>query len=184
MKEYIRFSLVLFVIAGLASGILAYVNSISKPIIDENQKKAEIAARKSVLPEASDFTGKNLNGFKYFVGIDKNKKPVGYTFIAYGPGYSSTVQTMVGVKPDLSIENIQIIYQSETPGLGANCVKPYFQKQFSGMTIASLAVDKDGGKVVSLTGATISSRAITKSIKAGLLELQKAVKSGKSGGSK
>lgn len=182
MKEYIRFSLVLFVIAGLASGILAYVNSISKPIIDENQKKAEISARKSVLPKASNFIEKKINNFEYFVGIDKDKKPVGYTFIAYGPGYSSTVQTMVGVKSDFSIENIQIIYQSETPGLGANCVKPDFQKQFSNMKIPSLAVDKDGGKVVSLTGATISSRAITKSIRVGLLKLTKAVNSKDKGG--
>jgi electron transport complex protein RnfG len=67
---------------------------------------------------------------------------------------------------------IKIISQKETPGLGALCVnsepfngKKWSTLQFVGKGIGDLKVDKDGGPIVSITGATITSRAITNSIK-------------------
>lgn len=106
---------------------------------------------------------------------------VGYTFVAAKNGYSSNVKTMVGLKPDFSINKIKIIFQSETPGLGANSEKPEFQQQFSGKTLTDLKVDKDGGSIKSLTGATITSRAVTNSINEGITILKQKLQNSPAG---
>ena len=49
----------------------------------------------------------------------------------------------------------------------------WFQQQFIGRISDGLAVDKDGGQITSVTGATISSRAVANSIKNGLETLTK-----------
>ena len=116
-------------------------------------------------------TKKASNFFQYYIG-KKSDDVVGYTFVAAMYGYSSEVKTMVGVSPNLSVTNIKIIDQAETPGLGANCERPEFTELFENMTSDKLKVDKDGGDIRSLTGATITSRAVTNSIRQGIETLR------------
>ncbi len=175
MKFYLKLGAILLLIASIASGILAVVNNLTDPIIKNNQLETEKLARKEVLSLAITFEEKIDKDFKYYCGKDDNGKIVGYTFVAFGPGYSSTIKTMVGVNLDFSIENIKIIYQAETPGLGANCSNPDFPDRFKTLTVKDMKVDKDGGKIASITGATISTRAISDSINKGLTSLIKAV---------
>ncbi len=170
MKYYLKLGFVLLLITAIASGILAYLNTITQPIIEENQRIAQEKARKEVLPSAATF--EEVNGdLTYYIGKDAEENVVGYTFAASLYGYSSNVKTMVGINPDLIIEKIKIISQAETPGLGANCEKSEFQEQFSGKQKSELLVDKDGGAIESLTGATITTRTITNSIKAAMNKL-------------
>ena len=41
---------------------------------------------------------------------------------------------------------------------------PWWQRQFQGLMARNLKVDKDGGSIQSITGATITSRAITDAV--------------------
>jgi len=170
MKYYLKLGFILFIITVIASGVLAYINTLTQPIIEKNQRIAQEKARKEVLPSAITFEEVTCD-ITYHIGKDAGGNIVGYTFVASLYGYSSDVKTMVGVNTDLIIEKIKIISQSETPGLGANCEKPEFQAQFSEKQKTDMRVDKDGGNIVSLTGATITTRAITNSIKAALDKL-------------
>ena len=170
MKYYLKLGFILFVITAIASGVLAYINTLTQPIIEENQRIAQEKARKEVLPSAITF--EEVSGdLTYHIGKDAEENVVGYTFVASLYGYSGDVKTMVGINTDLVIEKIKVISQTETPGLGANCEKPEFQKQFSGKQKVEMKVDKDGGTIVSLTGATITTRTITNSIKAAMDKL-------------
>ena len=174
MKYFFRLGFVLLVITVIASGVLAYINSITKPIIEENQRKAKEEARMVVLPEAATFDSISyLNEETVYVGKNEEGNIVGYTFVASLYGYSSDVKTMVGVTPNFKVNKIKIIEQKETPGLGANCEKPEFQKQFENKGKFQMVVDKDGGHIISITGATITTRTVTNSIKAGLNFLEK-----------
>ena len=170
MKYYLKLGFILFIITAIASGVLAYMNTLTQPIIEKNQRIAQEKARKEVLPSAITFE-KVIGDITYHIGKDAGGNIVGYTFVASLYGYSSDVKTMVGINTDLIIEKIKIISQAETPGLGANCEKPEFQTQFSEKQETDMKVDKDGGNIVSLTGATITTRAITNSIKAALDKL-------------
>ena len=81
-------------------------------------------------------------------------------------GFSGTVKTMIGFKPDGSINNIVVLEQKETPGLGTKMKEAKFIKQFLGKNPATfnLKVKKDGGQVDALTGATISTRAFSETV--------------------
>ena len=175
MKYYIKLGLILFIITAIASGVLAYLNTLTQPIIEENQRITQEKARKEVLPSAITFeevfNEEVIGELIYYIGKDAEGKTVGYTFVASLYGYSSEVQTMVGVNPELVIEKIKIVSQAETPGLGANCEKQEFQEQFSGKQQTEMKVDKDGGTIISLTGATITTRTIANSIKVAMDKL-------------
>lgn len=176
MKYFLKLGLILLFITAIASGILAYINSLTSPIISENARLEKELARKEVLPLASTFDSLGvINNEPAFAAFDKDNNLVGYTLLATQYGYSSDIKTMVGLTNDFLINKIKIIAQAETPGLGANSAKPEFQARFDNKGIEQLKVDKDGGDIQSITGATITTRAVTNSIKAGIESLQKIV---------
>jgi electron transport complex protein RnfG len=86
---------------------------------------------------------------------------IGYAFIATGTGYGGTIKTMVGMYKNSTISGVNIISQSETPGLGTQIAEPDFTNQFSGKRVEEVRLRRDGGVIDAITGATISSRAIT-----------------------
>lgn len=164
MKMFVKLGLTLLAFCIVATALLAYVNSLTKPKIEALKIKEAQEAREKLIPEA-DF--EEVKGaLDYYIARDKSTKQIkGYTFTAAKAGYSGAVKTMAAVDTTFTIINIDVIQQTETPGLGTNATKPYFTGQFTGKTLEQLAVDKDGGAIKALTGATITSRAITGSLK-------------------
>jgi len=173
MKDIIRPTLVLLIICLIASVILAIIYKQTAPLIAQNKLRAEEQARKTVLPEAETFRPV-LDGDQivYYEGLNEDSALVGYVFSCFQYGYSSDVKTMVGLTTDLMINAITVVSQMETPGLGANCTRPGFLDQFSGKNPADIYVDKDGGDIQSLTGATITSRAVTNAIRDTFLKIR------------
>ena len=76
-------------------------------------------------------------------------------------GFSGLVKIMIGFNPSGVVENVVVLEQKETPGLGTKMAEDKFLKQFKGANLSTfnLKVKKDGGEVDALTGATISTRA-------------------------
>ena len=99
--------------------------------------------------------------------MTKDGADAGYC-VEVGPtGFGGTVDTMVGIDVDGNVTGISVISAAqETPGLGANSTKPEFQEQFAGLVGAEVAVEKDGGSIVALTGATITSRCVSEGVAA------------------
>jgi Na+-translocating ferredoxin:NAD+ oxidoreductase subunit G len=199
MNNMMRFVIVLFLVNFAAASILAGMYNVTKSKIEARQKLVEENALKEVMPE---FVGTFLepvkeNGeIKYWeVFKNKNSKPAGYVFIAKKYGYSSVIETMVGIKKDGTITGVSVLSQNETPGLGAKIVEvvsddtllkalkqvfskekeveakilPYFTEQFKGLNVGRLELSKDG--IHAITGATISSKAVLDSIKEKGLEI-------------
>ncbi|MBW6513559.1 MAG: RnfABCDGE type electron transport complex subunit G [Candidatus Syntrophosphaera sp.] len=180
MRYYLKLGLILLLFCAVATGILAYVNSITRPRIDQLKAKQEMEARQFLIPGAEfDRVAAyvaDADSLVYFIARNPETNQIkGYTFTAAKAGYSSTVKTMAAVDNDFNVINIQIVEQAETPGLGANCTKPEFTGKFKGLAIDQVLVDKDGGGIASLTGATITSRAIASSLKEQILAVQKDV---------
>jgi len=166
MKDILRPTLVLVIICVIAGGILALIYQQTAPIIAGNKKLGEEVARREVLPMASEFQPVKVDKDTIcYKGLDSDGKLVGYTFTCEKEGYGGIIRTMVGIDTLSQISGIKVISQQETPGLGANCTSPEFTEQFIGKDPKQLMVKKDGGEIEAITGATITSRAITDAIR-------------------
>ncbi len=187
MSDILKMGGILMVITVVAAAGLAGVYSVTKPLIDiEKQKELDNAL--TVALAGADTSGifKVENPeMTYYVGYSGGKKQnlIGYAFVTSEYGYSSDVQTMVGVDTTGKIIGIKVLFQQETPGLGTRIAetaygetKTWAQKQFEGKMAMDCAVDKDGGSIQSITGATISSRAVTRSVAEGYQKFKKVGK--------
>ena len=160
MKEMVRYGLILGVICIVASGLLAGMNSLTKDRILAQAKEEEESSLKEVLPQAEKFEEiKSGADILYYRAEDKNGNPAGVAFKASGKGYSSTIETMVGMQKDGTITAIKVLSQNETPGLGGNVVEQSFTSRFSDKNFQDLKE-----QVQAITGATISSRAVINSV--------------------
>ena len=185
MGYIIRLSIILMIITGIAAGSLALVNMRTRPIIEEYKRAEQAKARSEVMEEGRKFvlcdSASALPYYKIYAD-EEGSQLIGYVFNAAGKGYSSTILTVTGLDTSFNIMGIKITSQQETPGLGAKCLEVFygendswFQRQFyrddrgkrgkPPLSALAVAVDRDGGEIHSITGATITGRAIANSIK-------------------
>lgn len=158
-NRYIHFGLVLGVISAVAAGILAGVNSFTSKVIAENAIKVVNEARREVLPIAVNFNQddkKEIKGIEYIPGIDDNGEVVGYVASVTSPGYGGDIKFVVGIDNDARVTGLNVVSNSETPGLGAKITNPEWLELWKGRT-SSYEFDKS---VDAFAGATISPRAV------------------------
>jgi len=149
--------------------LLLYIDTFTSEVV-EAQNKAKIqAVLESIFPELTDFEEDG----DLFV-IYEGDNIAGYTFLASGNGYSGIISMLVGINTDYTIKDLAILSQTETPGLGSKITEKEFTGQFVGLTLDDIVLSGDGGSIDSITGATISSRAVTETIRekmAGIIEM-------------
>jgi RnfABCDGE-type electron transport complex G subunit len=123
----IRLTLVLALITCCAAVALGFVYQSTAPKIDEQKRITEEMARRNALPEAACgvFVLTEADGFEYHSGYRNADTTgfVGYVVKASGKGYSSTIETTVGVDPTGRITGLKVTSQQETPGLGTKIVE-------------------------------------------------------------
>ena len=90
-------------------------------------------------------------------------------------GYTTNIDMIVGIKLDGSLAGVRVINHKETPGLGdkIEAKKHSWILQFPGLSLLmpeekSWAVKKDGGEFDQFTGATITPRAVVRSVRLAL----------------
>lgn len=104
-------------------------------------------------------------------------EPVAALFRTVSPdGYSGSIELLVGIKADGSLLGVRALKHQETPGLGddIDLRKSDWILGFNGRSLTNpetrkWAVKKDGGEFDSLTGATITPRAVIKETRNTLL---------------
>jgi electron transport complex protein RnfG len=183
MKDIVRLTLTLTLIAAIAGLILSQVENVTREPIKEQRRLQMLKALSAVLPTYDNSPDTDTVTLEN--GLDKKGKPVeiifyrgrkaehlvGTAFKVVAPdGYSGNIFIMVGVEPDGQIIGIEILTHAETPGLGSKITEEVFKNQFKGKTLdnADWRVKKDGGQFDQITGATISPRAVVGAVKKGL----------------
>jgi electron transport complex protein RnfG len=168
----INMVVVLFVTTLVAGLTLGYVNDLTL----EPKARARLAkkanALKTVLPAFDNDpvpavirvkSGSSRDSIEIYPAFRGNGFAGAAVTGASEKGYSGLVKLMVGFQPDGTINNIEVLEQKETPGLGTKMKGEKFLRQFRGKDPSSfnLKVEKDGGGVDALAGATISTRAFS-----------------------
>ena len=167
----LRLALTLFIIAAVVGAALAGVNSVTKPIIDNYNAQKTQKAIEAVLPGGFD---EQIQNFDNQGGLVSKvyKGANGYALEVLPSGFDNTITMMVGVDNEGKVLGISVVSHTETAGLGAvaaaaTSAGEAFRGQFVGES-GSVSVSKDGGSVDSITGATITSRAICVGVNAAL----------------
>ena len=187
MKDILKLSGILCLVTVVAAAALSGVNSITKPLIEEQRRLETERALLVALPAADPaailpvFRKEEVLYYKGYAEKD-TAEIVGYAVVARGKGYSSTIETMVGVDTSFTITGTKILFQQETPGLGTKIMAVshgdtsiWVEARFVGRPTEGISVDKDGGTIESIIGATISSRGVCEAVRHAI-EAYKSVK--------
>ena len=163
---------VLFGITLVASAGVGVVNMITVEPIAQSKQAATTAALTEVLPPFDETTSEELTIDEMPITVytaTKGGVVAGYAVQSMSKlGFGGAVRMMVGFDPDGRVVNINVLEQTETPGLGTKVCdegNPLLgsvkgqRLEDKQLVDGKLAVRKDGGDVDALTAATISSRA-------------------------
>lgn len=177
---------------------LAGIQITLGPKIEENkinETREQVPALVLGLAEAEAMAaeGKALEITPQTVLVEKNGRQVGYSVFeavlpdgeragwvvkAKGQGYADKIELLLGVGPDVQeIRGVFVLDQKETPGLGNKITTDEWRSQFQGKpTSEYLTVVKGGGagsaQIDAITGATISSRAVTTIVNTAIADLK------------
>ena len=183
-ESIIKSTIILFIITSVAAFLLSFIYVKTKQKIKQTEKQKKLKAYSYIFPNCKFSEEKQIENIHYVEVYDSQKKLKGFIIFAQGNGYSSTIQIAFGITMDKKIKAIKVLYQQETPGLGARCEevkktetifdifskkkiqKPWFQKQYENLSLNEIYLKKlnPKGKIEAITGATITSNAITKAI--------------------
>lgn len=165
----------------VAAGLLLAAYNISLPA-RENRIQEELTAKmQTILPGSTTFVQEE------YTGEDANIRAVykgetGYVVNTVTYGYAGNITMLIGVSNEGKVTGLQVRDMQETYGLGANALTDWeFLAQFlnttgnvaiatSGADAFSSATQKVEGEaaeqvtVDGLTGATVTSKAIAKSV--------------------
>lgn len=145
------------------------------------QKEAELKTLtlKSMVTEADSY--KNVAGKTDWYIASKAGQTIAYIVPAESKGYGGVIKMLVAVTPDGLVKNFNILESKETPGLGDKASKPQFADQLLGKSVEHLTVTKDPSDkedIMAISGATITSKAVTLGVKNAVAEVAKFVKEG------
>ncbi len=193
MNKIVKNTLILTLITLVAGLGLGVVYEITKEPIAIAQENAKKEAWLQVFPEAGmdDFDLADVDqdaaaevvaelGVKATVDEVCSVGDLGYVITTTDKeGFGGDIQITVGITNDGVVNGISILSINETAGLGMKAKEPTFYEQYQGKQTEQFYVAKDGGTgeaIDALSGATITSRAVTGAVNTALGYYEKVLK--------
>jgi len=192
--HFLRQSWLLMVCSFCFGILIALAGAAWSPRIEQNRIDKLNRLMGGLLPGAARFEsaaqvevesarGKLLESDVYRA-VDPEGETDGWVFNAVGSGFADKIELVVAVGPDLeTIKGFDCLASNETPGFGDRIKNAYFREQFEGAPAGGLTLAKTGDahsiddKIVAITGATVSSRAVVDIINMYIGPVTKHIKS-------
>lgn len=191
MSLYKQMVIVLTSIGIISGALLVSVNLLTKDRIASNKQKEIEAAVLRVIPgtkasqkiyEEKDFT--------VYQGKDDQGNLLGFAINTAAGGFQDKILYIFGLNIQLTrISSLYVLNQKETPGLGAKIANERAFLQFwegkecsRPLSLRKPPVEKEklaASEVNTITGATVSSRAVLSSVNAALEKIKKLKEGGK-----
>jgi electron transport complex protein RnfG len=203
-SSIIKDALILFIITIIAGVSLGFVYELTLPVIQEQELKKQTEAYGAIYPDAAEFaadedltklageavvkvlepnglTGNTIDAA--FVALDASGEKIGYVMtITSSNGYGGAISLSLGYSVDGVIQGMEIISMNETPGFGAKANEPVFKDQFKGKKADQIEFTKSGAteenQIDAVSGATITTTAITNAVNSGLRFINDLVEAG------
>lgn len=160
MKNTLKLTIFLGLIAALCTGILAGVDMLTKDRIAEQSAGAETAALKELYPDATSFTV--IEDFEAdsegLVLAAYQVDDTAYAFRVSSQGFASPVVFLIGFDNDGSNSKYTVLEQNDTAGIGDRILADDYVSDMSGLSTT------DSFPLIS--GATKTSEAVVKGVSA------------------
>lgn len=185
MNKIVKNTIILTLITLIAGLGLGVVYEVTKAPIAQAQETAKKEAWQAVFPdadidafEAAEVDQTAADKAIKDMGVNATIDEVcvvgeeGYVITATDKdGFGGNIQITVGITADGTVNGVSILSIAETAGLGMKATEPAFYGQYEGKQTEKFVVSKDGGDgepIDALSGATITSRAVTGAVNAAL----------------
>lgn len=195
MNKIIKNTLILTAITVVSGCLLGLVYEITKAPIAAAQEAAKQDAYRTVLEEAQEFisdeafdvsdaaalleeagiSGTDID--EVVIAKNASGEVCGYVVTATShEGYGGDIQISVGILGDGTVKGIEMLSISETAGLGMKAQEADFKDQFTNKIVSLFSVTKSGAsndsEIDALSGATITSNAVTNAVNSALVYYQ------------
>ncbi len=177
---------------------LAAVHLNLNPVIEENKTKETmekipglVKAEAGAIDISPRIISIDKNGisksYTVYDASDKTGNTVGHVVKASGQGYADKIELLLALDADAdSITGLFILDQKETPGLGNKIIEDEWRNQYIGKSCdIPLEVIKgssvNDNEIDSVSGATISSRAVTDIVNSTISDIKYKITSPVSG---
>lgn len=201
-NSIIKDALMLTVITLVAGLLLGLVYEITKEPIATSKAKAKQESYMAVFTDASEFvndenvdlttsadvlsaaglTGETID--EVMMAVDSTGNALGYVIsVTTNEGYGGNITLALGIQNDGTLNGVEILSISETAGLGMKATDEEFKNQYAGKNVESFAYTKTGAtadnEIDAISGATITTNAVTNAVNAGLVYFKSIVGGGK-----
>jgi len=171
MREMIKMVIVLTILCCFSGVVLAYLSNSTKERIDNQVLEfVKGPAVRTIFegaennPIADRFILKDGDVERTVFVAFYEGEPRGVALETFGKGYGGNVGLMVGIDlKENKLMGVGVTTHAETPGMGAKAKSdPNFVAQFKEQPIDNpIKVTADGGGINAISGATITSRAVS-----------------------
>lgn len=172
LKDILVPAIMLFVIAAVCTALLAGTNLLTKDKIAEIAVQTEMKAKSAVFESAKSFSDEktvavNDKEYVYYDALDEKGNVMGYVFSVTVKSYGGDLSAMVGISSETDkITGVEITAISDTPGLGMKVDSSDFLSQYIDRS-GNIGVNKNektDTEIQAVSGATISSKAVTEAV--------------------
>ena len=201
MKNILRDTIKITLITLISGIFLGFVFQITKDPIAQAQEDAKQNAYKKVFSQAVSFEEDSSfnkeDAAKYLKeqkmsesqidllvkALDKDKKVIGYVVnVTNHKAYGGDISYTIGVKADGTLNDYEILSISETAGLGMKAKEDKFKSQFHNVKVDQFTVTKQKAgsesEIEAISGATITSKAVTNGVNAGIRYINSILEKG------
>ncbi len=180
---YVRIIGTLFVITAIVAVLLAGVNALTRGPIADHAEKTKADAIAKVMEGADNFETLDVpaemdadmkKDVQEVLLAKQGDEVLGYCVQTATQGNDGLISLMIGIDPSGAVKRVSILSQKETMYVNKH---GELIERFPGKS-GSVALNQDGGDIQAISGATISSRAITKGVNSALAAVAPYVEGG------
>ena len=146
----------------LCAAILFGTNAGFASVRAENAGKEHIAIMKTLLPGGENFTVEEYNGDNATIR-SVHKGETGYVIETITNGYAGKIRMLIGVSNEGKVVGLVVRELHETRGLGSRALT---DTDFLSQLLCTSGDAEVGVNVDALTGATVTSKAVVRSVNA------------------
>ena len=192
MKEMMKNTGIMLAITIVAGLVLGFVYQITKEPIAQQEAKAKQEACQEVFQDAASFEPMEIvatddagwaeAGYaqesidEVMSAMDASGSLLGYVItVTTKEGYGGDIQFSIGIRTDGTVNGMSILSISETAGLGMRADE-VLKPQFADKQVEKFEYTKSGAasesQIDAISGATITTNAVTNGVNAGLYYFQ------------